>query len=189
MEIIKAGIRVLHIAPEAGLRHRLYQILGDNYHACDFDIERYDNKISPLYPIDLCHDIQRFPSNIFDVIIHNHVIEHLPVPLAGVFWHLQRILKPGGHHFFTIPIVKGWTTEDINESDPQVRTQRFLQHDHYRLFGTEDTVSLIKQWTNYNDPTINVRNFLSEYEVVNAGIPINEAYSDIGPMTPFLVRK
>lgn len=189
MNVLKKGMKVMHIAPEAGLRFQLYNIFKEDYHACDFDISRYDNQISPIYKIDLCNDIQRFPSNTFDIIIHNHVIEHLPIPLTGVFHHLQRILKPNGYHFFTIPVIKGWTSEDIHETDPRVREQRFLQDDHYRIFGTEDVVNLIKNWTGTSDPVIKVSDYLTEKEVIDAGIPLNDAFSTVSAMTPFLVRK
>jgi len=189
MNIFRPGMKVMHIAPEHGLRYALHNLYKEDYHACDFSIERFGNELSPIYPIDLCNDIERFPSNTFDVIIHNHVLEHLPAKLDNVLAQLQRILKADGYHFFTIPMIEGYTIEDIHEANPAVRAQRFGQDDHYRVFGMEDTIGSIRKWTGAQVTVINVSDYLTEQEVIEAGIPIDQAFAEIGPSIPFLIRK
>lgn len=53
----------------------------------------------------LCQDIQAttFDDNLFDLIITEDVLEHVPNPLAA-FIEIKRILRPGGKHIFTIPV-------------------------------------------------------------------------------------
>lgn len=51
-----------------------------------------------------CEDLQSlsFPDNTFDIIITQAVFEHVRDPDAA--WReIYRVLKPGGHHIFTIP--------------------------------------------------------------------------------------
>lgn len=185
----RPGMKILHLAPEAGLRVQLYKAFGEDYHAADFSPELYGDRLSPIFPLDLTRDLQRFPSRVFDVILHNHVLEHLPVPLEAVFHHLQRILKPGGWHFFTLPIVPGPTLEDIHETDPARRLARFRQHDHFRIFGTDDTLDLLRAWTGVPDPRIPVAHYLTPEEVAAAAIPHDEAFAPLTSSTPFLLRK
>lgn len=56
----------------------------------------------------LCQDVQAtsFPSDHFDLIISEDVLEHVPDP-AKAFAEIRRVLKPGGKHIFTIPV--DWT--------------------------------------------------------------------------------
>jgi SAM-dependent methyltransferase len=52
----------------------------------------------------MCQDLQNltFPSNNFDLIITQDVLEHIQEP-EKAFIEIRRVLKPGGFHIFTIP--------------------------------------------------------------------------------------
>lgn len=50
---------------------------------------------------------QRYPDNMFDVVISSHVIEHVPNPNAWVSEGL-RILKPGGRMVIVTPNAASW---------------------------------------------------------------------------------
>ena len=54
----------------------------------------------------LCQNIQEtsFDDNEFDLVITEEVLEHVPDP-AKAFGEIRRVLKPGGKHVFTIPVV------------------------------------------------------------------------------------
>lgn len=51
---------------------------------------------------------RRFPSDQFDVVCLNHVIEHLASPL-GTLRECHRILKPGGRLVITTPNTDSWS--------------------------------------------------------------------------------
>ena len=56
-------------------------------------------------------DMQRmsFADSSIDVIIHSDTLEHVPDSKAALKESL-RVLKPGGHSFYTVPIVVGRLT-------------------------------------------------------------------------------
>jgi SAM-dependent methyltransferase len=49
-------------------------------------------------------DVERlsFPSEVFDLVVSNDVMEHLPHPWQG-FAEFQRVLRPGGQLYLTVP--------------------------------------------------------------------------------------
>lgn len=50
-----------------------------------------------------------FPSDSFDLVITQDVLEHLRYP-AKAFHEIHRVLKPWGYHIFTVPIHEGRKT-------------------------------------------------------------------------------
>lgn len=63
-------------------------------------IDLYDN--SPL--IDFQYDVHdmQFPSDSFDIVVCNAVLEHVPWPQKAVD-ELYRVLKPGGYIYVGLP--------------------------------------------------------------------------------------
>ena len=59
----------------------------------------------------LCQDAERltFPDASFDLVISQDVMEHLADPWHG-FSEIQRTLRPGGVHLFTVPVHEGRAT-------------------------------------------------------------------------------
>src|SRR5947207_11311388 len=55
---------------------------------------------------DIIHDLDTFPypfdDNEFDIVIAEHVVEHL-IDLVSVVEELHRILKPGGRLYVEVP--------------------------------------------------------------------------------------
>lgn len=134
------GMRVLHFAPEPPLGRYLAGLLGDGYTAADIAPERYLDKLGhPVIRFDLCTDAAALPDAAFDLILHNHVMEHLPCNVTCVLQHLHRAIRPGGVHLFSVPISKGFSAEDLDPGMPPAeRTDRFGQHDHMRRIGRAD---------------------------------------------------
>lgn len=93
---------------------------------------------SPLADVkaDIC-DLP-FKDNEFDVILCNHVLEHIPNDKKAME-ELYRILKPGGWGVFQIPqdLNRDVTYEDDSITDPRERAAIFGQYDHVRVYGKD----------------------------------------------------
>jgi Methyltransferase domain len=129
--------RILHCAPERGLAAYFRSIKGVEYYPVDIDPQRY-RAVSGVHPFDLCSDIGSLPSRHFDLIIHSHVIEHVPCNYTAVLFHLHRALKRSGLHILSIPILEGAYDETTKPLTAEEATERFGQEDHVRKFGVDD---------------------------------------------------
>lgn len=125
--------RLLHIAPEVCLmRHlrRLYAPTPDRYVTADLE--------SPL--ADLHFDVQQIPlpDDSFDVVICNHLLEHVADDRAALA-ELCRVLRPGGWGVVLSPVdeERATTFEDDSITDPEERTRLFGQYDHRRVYGRD----------------------------------------------------
>jgi SAM-dependent methyltransferase len=138
--MLQAGQRVLHLAPEQQLARYIVGIVGAGYEAADIDPDRYAG--DPQYLIrrfDLCDHSSELPSNHYDLVMHNHVLEHVPCNYTLVLQNLHRAVKPGGVHMFSVPILAGYFAEDLDPAlSEHERTRRFGQSDHLRRFGRVD---------------------------------------------------
>ena len=125
--LLSGARRVLHVAPERALQKRLRALPDVDYLSGDLD--------SPLadMPLDVT-DIP-LPAESFDLIVCNHVLEHVPDDRAAMH-ELHRVLRPGGWAILLVPDVHAETTvEDPSVTDPAERRRRFGQHDHVRVYG------------------------------------------------------
>ena len=133
---IRRDTSILHLGPERGLSAHL-RTLTDRYVPADIDVERYDHVPGIRY-IDLCDlpSYQRFGT--FDLIIHAHVIEHIPFNYSAVLIHLHRMLNPGGRHIFSVPIFGACFDEYLGPLSAEEAKRRFGQFDHVRRFSAGD---------------------------------------------------
>ncbi len=131
--IFKDHLKVIHIAPSGGLKALLsglknleYQ-QGVKYHEGFY----YSKDISIIDITDLS-----FEDKSFDVIICNHVLEHI-IEDGLAMKELYRILKPGGWAILQVPI--SFTIDETYENpeitDPKDREVHFGQFDHVRIYG------------------------------------------------------
>lgn len=122
---------VLHIAPEACFLKRFELIHKENYFTADLE--------SPLAKVKMdIHEIP-FPENSFDVILCNHVLEHVNDDIKAMM-EINRVLKPGGYALMQIPFfspVPDTTFEDNSIKDPREREKIFGQSDHVRKYGRD----------------------------------------------------
>lgn len=122
-------LTVLHLAPERVIRRRLSSLPNLVYVTGDLD--------SPLAKITLDILDLPFPDHSFDVILCNHVLEHIPDD-ARAMGELRRVLKPGGWGIFQVPLDSSRDTiEDPSIVDPQERAKYFGQEDHVRIYGRD----------------------------------------------------
>lgn len=132
----RSGDPVLHLAPEAGLADVLRQAAGDaHYRAGDATPENFER---PVERLDLCADAATLPSDHYRVILHAHVVEHVPCNYTAVLLHLHRALHPDGVHLCSIPFLPGHYEDTWRPLPDDERTARFGQWDHVRMFGTDD---------------------------------------------------
>jgi phosphoglycolate phosphatase len=137
------GLKVLHLAPEPSLHPILLNKIGAGYTCADASPERYPHASCLKLYFPESFDI--FPDNYFDAILHNHVLEHIPGHYGDHLVGFIRLLKPGGRMIFSVPgpYMNLETVEGgENLASDGERLAKFLQEDHYKLFGA-DFVSFI----------------------------------------------
>ncbi len=124
------NLKVLHIAPEQCFYKRFKQLSNLDYTTGDLE--------SPI--ADVHFDIQDIPfeNNCFDVVICNHVLEHVDNDKQAM-QEIYRILKPNGFAILQVPqaVNNAKTLEDPTVTDPKERERLFLQKDHVRLYGLD----------------------------------------------------
>jgi len=125
-ETISRGGRMLHIAPEQCLS-KLFRRNYD-YLSVDQD-ERFAMQFMDIREINA-------PSNTFDAIICNHVLEHVPEDRKAIS-ELFRVLKPSGWASIQVPMIGEVTQEDLSVTDPKQREQLYGQADHVRQYGQD----------------------------------------------------
>ena len=122
--------KVLHIAPELNLskliasKVRLY-LKGD--------LQPQDESIMH---VDLTKT--NFSDNQFDLVIANHVLEHIEKDKEALF-EIFRILKPGGFAILQAPfsLLLPNALECRDLKDERLRNFLFGQEDHVRLYGMD----------------------------------------------------
>lgn len=123
-------LKVLHFAPEQAFYKRFRQMGNLDYLTTDLN--------SPLADIkaDICN--LPFKDNEFDVILCNHVLEHIPDDTKAM-QELYRVLKKGGMGIFQIPqdLKRETTFEDDSITDRNERSKIFGQYDHVRVYGRD----------------------------------------------------
>lgn len=166
------GKRVLHLAPEIGLAKKLVALSGDAYQGADLDVDRYKSQIIKVCKLDLCTDLGQIPDASYDLILHSHVLEHLPCDVETVLIEMDRILAPGGLHFLSVPVRGEKTTEDLSpDLTDAERLARFGQEDHMRIFGSVDLTALLSKIWGPGEHLIEPIRLFARDDLRLAGIP------------------
>ena len=136
------NIRILHIAPEKGLYNYFKSRKPLSYVCGDINPEKYSHFTNTLF-IDLTNI--PFPSDSFDLIICNHVLEHIPNDMKAMR-EIFRVLSKGGIAVLQVPISNNIdsTLEDPTADTPEKRLVRFGQSDHVRVYNSDDYVSKLE---------------------------------------------
>ena len=125
-----SALKVLHFAPEQCFLKRFRKLKNLDYTTTDL--------LSPIADVkaDIC-DLP-FRDNTYDVILCNHVLEHIPDDTKAM-QELYRVLKPGGYGIFQIPqnLTRATTFEDDTITDRNERSKIFGQYDHVRVYGRD----------------------------------------------------
>lgn len=121
------ALRVLHFAPEWPLFRRLRNSPG--YVGADIIQRRNANAFRDITAI-------ADPDASFDVLICNHVLEHVPAD-AVAMRECRRVLRTGGVAFFSIPVDMECDTWEPPIGMPVREIDRICGRDHKRLYGRD----------------------------------------------------
>jgi len=151
-KIFDQNIKLLHLAPEKNLTVLFSNNKNIIYVTADLNLKS----------VMINLDINRLPfkSNFFDVIICNHVLEHI-IDDKKAIAELYRVLHPNGWSILQVPISYklNKTYEDISIKREKDRKIAFGQKDHVRIYGA-DYVTRLKNvgfsvdeftWTTNNE--------------------------------------
>ena len=125
-----APLKVLHFAPEQAFYNTFKKLNNITYTTTDLN--------SPLADVkaDICN--LPFKEDSYDVILCNHVLEHIPDDTKAM-QELYRVLKPGGWGVFQVPqeLERPVTFQDDTITDKKERAEIFGQYDHVRIYGQD----------------------------------------------------
>lgn len=127
------GANVLHFAPERGLAGFLQDISQGNYRAVDIAPENYPGL--GVEKFDLCADVFSLPEATYDIIVMNHVLEHIECNYSAVLLRLARSLTDTGVLLFSVPVEGEEFRDNIALGSLADKAERFGAFRHYRNFG------------------------------------------------------
>lgn len=129
------GFTLLHVSPERNLERMFLEMNHTGIEYIPAELFPRNQQIR----MDIT-DIQ-FRDNVFDGIICNHVLEHVPEDRRAMA-ELHRVLKPGGWAILQCPVsrTREATYEDPGITDPKERERHFGQKDHVRIYAWNDYV-------------------------------------------------
>ncbi len=129
-DFFSGSLKVLHLAPEQCFYKQFRKMKNITYVTADLE--------SPLADVKL--DVQEMPfkDQEFDIVICNHVLEHVPDDRKAIR-EIFRVLRHGGFAILQVPTNYSMeeTNEDASVTDPLEREKRFRQKDHYRMYGRD----------------------------------------------------
>ena len=140
---IASGSTILHVAPELSLYRYVFRPRADiRYVPADLSPERY-TEIPGIQKLDMTS--APFPDQAFDLILCNHVLEHIPDDRKAMR-EIRRLLKPGGIALLQVPLGMrlAQTLEDPWVIDPEERERRFGQFDHVRIYEERDYLARLQ---------------------------------------------
>ncbi len=126
--VFRNPLRMLHLAPEKNLQRIFQRCKNIQYVSADLDSFRASVRTDITA---LC-----FGDKSFDVVICNHVLEHIPDDRRAIR-EIIRVLKPGGWAILQVPIAASRiaTVDGPSVSTPDERLRLFGGEYHVRLYG------------------------------------------------------
>lgn len=126
-----AGWRILHLAPERHLHRLMARTAPREYVLGDLYPTRPEMRRVDLMDID-------FADGHFDLVIANHVLEHVADD-GRALREILRVLRPGGQAVLQTPFASRIATkfEDARITSEPDRLRAYGQEDHCRLYGAD----------------------------------------------------
>ena len=163
--ILKSNLKVLHVAPEQIFFKKFKKFNHWNY--LTFDIN------SPIADIKGDLKSMKFKDESFDLVICNHVLEHIEDDKMALE-EIYRVLNINGIAILQVPINvnREKTFEDSKITSRYDREKYFGQYDHVREYGIDykeriEQVGFQVEMINYSD------NF-SEEMIIRYGLLKND---------------
>ncbi|HEV2811818.1 MAG TPA: methyltransferase domain-containing protein [Solirubrobacteraceae bacterium] len=123
--------RILHVAPEPAISTRL----AESPEVAEYVSTDLDPRIA-----DVQADLTDLPfeDEAFDLVICNHVLEHIPDDRRAMR-EIRRVLRPSGAAVMQHPIDarRDATFEDPQITEPAEREAAYFQSDHVRIYGRD----------------------------------------------------
>lgn len=133
--------KILHFSPEKNV----YNYLKNKAVVTTVDImpSFYKNIDSEILYADATR--LHFPDNSFDVIIANHILEHIPDDLLAMK-EMCRVLKNNGVAMLQVPYSEKLETtiEEPFINDPEKQERLFGQKDHVRIYALKNYVNRLE---------------------------------------------
>jgi SAM-dependent methyltransferase len=133
-DIYRRAVRILHVAP----KRELAQVFGarDNIdYVCG---ALFPDRFADFDAVEVDVTQIGFGNDQFDVVICNHVLEHVRED-GKAMRELFRVLRPGGFAVLQVPLALDLkaTLEDPSIVDAEGRKRAYGQKDHLRLYGLD----------------------------------------------------
>ena len=134
--------KVLHISPEKNI----FRFLRSKTEVVTADLE-------PLFYLNIDEQIAKtdltrlpYPDNYFDIVIANHVLEHIPDDRKAMK-EIFRVLKSPGTAILQVPFspTLSSTLEAPAMADPRKQAFLFGQRDHVRIYALKDYIIRLRQ--------------------------------------------
>lgn len=173
LNFLKDSLTILHVAPEFSFFEILKNQKNINYFPGDKMVDGYSNQ-KGINNIDLTE--LYYENDFFDIIICNHVLEHIPDDKKAIS-EMFRVLKKGGKAIVTVPMDEKLekTKEDPSITSPADRKKHFGQWDHLRIYATDIKnrfeekgfkTELIKYANNFSLDEFNKMGLCSDFIIV-----------------------
>jgi predicted SAM-dependent methyltransferase len=161
-------LRILHIAPEFHIERLIEKIKPKLYIRGD---------LFPKKPDHLKLDVESltYEENAFDLIICNHVLEHVSSPSLALS-EFHRCLAPNGLLVAQTPyspMLKN-TFEMVQTPSPAFAKLFFGQDDHVRMFGSD--ISQIFTDAGFKGEILKHEIILGELSAAEAGVNASEGF-------------
>jgi SAM-dependent methyltransferase len=133
-DIFRRKTRVLHIAPNRNIAKVLYENKNIDYVCGALQPDEFKDLGAVRVDVTKIN----FGDNGFDVVICNHVLEHVADD-AGAMREIHRVLKADGFAVLQVPLALDLpkTLEDSTLRTCKERKRAFGQSDHVRLYGLD----------------------------------------------------
>ncbi len=160
-DFLNSNLKVLHVAPEQVFYKKFKKLKNWEYFTFDLN--------SPIADIKGDLTSTNFKDESFDLIICNHVLEHIEDDKSALD-EMYRILKYNGISILQVPInVKRENTfEDLSMKSKIQREKYFGQYDHVREYGL-DFKDRVEQ-AGFKVEMINYSKKISEDLVIKYGL-------------------
>ncbi|HEV8082957.1 MAG TPA: methyltransferase domain-containing protein [Chitinophagaceae bacterium] len=140
-EIEIKGKKILHLSPET----IVYEYIATKANVITGDIEPGFYKKTDPNILTLDATAFTVENDSFDIIIGNHMLEHIPEDQKAMK-EFYRILKPGGIAILQVPYSEtiSGTLEEPFINDRARQSKLFGQNDHVRIYQLADYMERLK---------------------------------------------